>query len=112
MTMVNEIDGYMGRMPYISTTWRRCGVWLRTESAPRFVEADVIGACAVHEVMTSNGYLDYYGITHIPTGLQIRGYGDKRNADHVAEALASVARELNTSSAGKARKVIAGVIGD
>ena len=107
-----NIDGFMGRMPYTSETWRKCRIWLRTTAAPRCVEADVIGAVGVHEVMTSNGYLDYYGITHIPTGLQIRGYGDKRNADHVAEALVSVARELNTASAGKARRVCAEVIGD
>lgn len=105
-------SNYMGRMPYTSEKWRKCRIWLRTESAPRCVEADVIGACAVHEVYTSNGHLDYYAITHVPTGRYVRGYGDERNARAVAEALVPVARELNTASVSKARKVCAGVIGE
>ena len=100
-------DNYMGRMPYTSATWRRCRIWLRTESTPRCVEADVIGACAVHVAPYSVDGAAVFSVTHIPTGLQIRGYGDKRNAARVAEALASVAGELNT-----ARRVVSGVIGE
>lgn len=104
-------DNYMGRMPYTSATWRRCRIWLRTPTAPRCVEADVIGACGVHVAPYSLDGVQVYRVTHIPTGYAIadRPEGDARA---VAEALASVAREMNTASVGKARKMVAGVIGD
>jgi len=108
--MANEINGYMGRMPYTSATWRRCRIWLRTTAAPRCVEADVIGACGVHVAPYSVDGEQVWTLTHIPTGRAIMDRPE-RDARAVAEALASVARELNTASAGKARRVCAEVIG-
>lgn len=107
--MTND-DNYMGRMPYTTATWRRCRIWLRTTAAPRCVEADVIGACGVHVAPFTIGGEQMYRLTHIPTGRVIMN-GTERYARAVAEGLASVARELNTASAGKARKVVVGVIG-
>lgn len=104
-------SNYMGKMPYTLTTWRRCRIWLRTTSAARCVEADVIGACAVHVAPYSVDGGQVYRVTHVPTGRMIIDRYES-DARAVAEALASVARELNTASAGKARKVCAGVIGD
>lgn len=109
--MANEIDGYMGRMPYTSTQWRRCRIWLRTESAPRCVEADVIGAVGVHVAPFTIGGEQMYRLTHIPTGRVIMDR-PQYSARKWAEALVSVARELNTASARKARKVVSGMIGD
>lgn len=108
---MTEQSNLMGRMPYTSATWRRCRIWLRTESATRCVEADVIGACAVHVAPYSVDGEQVWTLTHIPTG---RAIVDRPVADAraVAEALASVARELNTASVTRARKVCAGVIGE
>lgn len=103
-------SNYMGRMPYTSEKWRKCRIWLRTESAPRCVEADVIGACAVHVAPYSVDGGQVYRVTHIPTGQMIIDRYES-DARAVAEALASVARELNTVSVSKARKVCAEVIG-
>jgi hypothetical protein len=104
-------SNYMGRMPYTSEKWRKCRIWLRTESAPRCVEADVIGAVGVHVAPYSVDGEQAWTLTHIPTGRAIvdRPVNDARA---VAEALASVARELNTASVTRARKVCAGVIGE
>ena len=104
-------SNYMGRMPYTSEKWRVCRIWLRTESATRCVEADVIGAVGVHVAPYYVDGVQAYRLTHIPTGRVIvdRPEGDARA---VAEALASVAGELNTASVGKARRVCAEVIGD
>jgi len=108
---VSAQSNYMGKMPYTSEKWRDCGIWIATERGPHYTNASVIGACGVHEVYTSNGHLDYYAITHIPTGRYVRGYGGEQNARAVAEALASVAGALNTTSAARARKVCAEIIG-
>lgn len=108
---MNAQSNYMGKMPYTSEKWRKCRIWLRTESATRCVEADVIGACAVHVAPYSVDGEPVWTLTHIPTGRAIvdRPVDDARA---VAEALASVAGELNTASVGKARRVCAEVIGD
>lgn len=103
-------SNYMGRMPYTSEKWRKCRIWLRTESAPRCVEADVIGACAVHVAPYSVDGGQVYRVTHVPTGRAIMN-GTERYARAVAEGLASVAQELNTVSAGKARRVLIGLLG-
>jgi len=103
-------SNYMGRMPYTTATWRRCRIWLRTTAAPRCVEADVIGAVGVH---VAPYYVDgaaVYRVTHVPTGRAIMN-GTERYARAVAEGLASVAQELNTVSAGKARRVLIGLLG-
>lgn len=111
MKATNE-SNYMGKMPYTSERWRECGIWIATERGPRYTTAQVIGACAVHEVYTSNGHLDYYAITHIPTGRYIRGYGAETFARWDAEALVPVAKALNTESVKRARHVVGEVIGE
>lgn len=103
-------SNYMGRMPYTSTRWRKCRIWLRTESATRCVEADVIGAVGVHVAPYTLGGETVYRITHIPTGCVVMDR-PQYSARKWAEALASVAGALNTTSATRARKVCAGVIG-
>lgn len=108
---MTENDNLMGRMPYTSATWRVCRIWLRTESATRCVEADVIGAVGVHVAPYTLGGELIYRITHIPTGRVIMDR-PRLSARAVAEALAAVARELNTASVAQARKVCAGVIGE
>jgi len=104
-------SNYMGRMPYTSEKWRKCRIWLRTESATRCVEVDVIGAVGVHVAPYTLGGEAVYRITHIPTGRAIMDR-PQYSARKWAEALVPVARELNTASVGKARKVVSGVIGE
>lgn len=71
----------------------------------------MIGAVGVHVAPYSLDGAAVYRLTHIPTGRVIvdRPEGDARAT---AEALVSVAGQLNTVSAGKARRVVSGVIGE
>lgn len=107
-------DNYIGRMPYTSDKWRKCGVWMRmSDGTAKFAECDVIGAVALWPVTVDLGkQYTAWRLAHIPTGRWIIQRWRLDDARAVAEALASVARELNTTSAGKARKVVAEVIGD
>lgn len=104
-----ENNGFMGRMPYTSATWRKCRIWLRTTAAPRCVEADVIGAVGVHVAPYCVDGVQVYRVTHVPTGRYI-GDWPKSRAFQAAEILAKVTGELNTASVSKAQRVMGGAL--
>ncbi len=59
---------YANKLAYTLQTWRECVIWCACEGGGwREVDADVVGAMAVHKSIDGNGFT----LTHIPTGKAI-----------------------------------------
>lgn len=101
----------IGKMAYVNTQWRVCGIWLACECGERYTLAHVIGACGVHPV-THGGVTRYqlWHVSHVPTGRTIAMRQHAADAMVIAEALAT-ADGMNSTSTARVRALVGQVIG-
>ena len=97
MTHLNPAH-YINRMAYTNTRWRECVIWVRTNGGVRECNANVFGALAVHETVEQNWWP--FSLTHIPTGLWVRGAGIAVILHEHAERLTALG-DWNTTSASR-----------